>query len=362
MILNDRNTKVTPLTPSKHIGQAKSLFRCDLSALTSTLRALNEGLNCDMLTSLAPRTIISRQMAPQKWLYHYTTAAGLLGILSEQAIHATHFRFLNDRSERDYGWDFIMGDLNATLENSSSVGDEAAVDAVHFISNIIGTMAFIDALYLCCFSLRGDDLSQWRGYGEPGTDRYCIRFGRIALRDTLMPEKVLGWQRASTSRWLTLIYDKKKQQSEAKKAVEKAVKSVVTAEQRANERAKAVKVPINPDLLKFSAVMDLLTTAASFKNPSFESEREVRYATTLAEGEETVAFKVGGGHLKPYIELKDIYVTLGEEKRKHLLPVTEITVLPGRSADQAIAAAKILLRKAGYAGVDVKRSKIPYAD
>jgi hypothetical protein len=300
-------------------------------------------------------------MAPQKWLYHYTTDAGLLGILSEQAIHATHFRFLNDRSERDYGWDFIKGELNAALENSSSMGDQAAVDAVHFISTI-GTMAFIDALYLCCFSLRGDDLSQWRGYGEPGTDRYCIRFGRIALRDTLMPEKVLGEQRASTSRWLTLIYDKKKQQSEAKKAVEKAVESVVTAEQRGKELAKAGKVAINPDLIKVSAVMNLLTTAASFKNPSFESEREVRYATTLAEGEETVAFKVGGGHLKPYIELKDIYVTLGEEKRKHLLPVTEITVLPGHSPEQAIAAAKILLRKAGYAGVDVKRSKIPYAD
>jgi hypothetical protein len=177
-----------------------------------------------------------------------------------------------------------------------------------------------------------------------------------------MPEKVLGGQRASTSRWLTLIYDKKKQKSEAKKAVEKAVKSVITAEQRANERAKGVKAAINPDLLRVSAVMDLLTTAASFKNPSFESEREVRYATTLTNGEETTAFKVGSGHLNPYIVLKNIYVTLGEEMGKHLLPVTEITVLPGRSPDQAIAAAKILLRKVGYAGVDVKRSKIPYAD
>jgi hypothetical protein len=40
-------------------------------------------------------------------LYHYTDQRGLDGILSSASIWATHYKFLNDFSERDHGFGFF---------------------------------------------------------------------------------------------------------------------------------------------------------------------------------------------------------------------------------------------------------------
>ena len=41
---------------------------------------------------------------PEKLLYHYTDQTGLDGILSSGCMWATHFKFLNDSSEREHGF------------------------------------------------------------------------------------------------------------------------------------------------------------------------------------------------------------------------------------------------------------------
>jgi hypothetical protein len=40
-------------------------------------------------------------------LYHYTAADGLLGMLQSHQIWATNVRFINDRSELDYGINLV---------------------------------------------------------------------------------------------------------------------------------------------------------------------------------------------------------------------------------------------------------------
>src|SRR5438046_354076 len=43
------------------------------------------------------------QPEPPRVLYHYTDAKGLIGILDSNRLHATHYRFVNDTSEINYG-------------------------------------------------------------------------------------------------------------------------------------------------------------------------------------------------------------------------------------------------------------------
>ena len=50
--------------------------------------------------------------------YHYTDAAGLVGMLSTHKVRATEFRFLNDRSEVRHTLNLVRDLLNEQLGTS----------------------------------------------------------------------------------------------------------------------------------------------------------------------------------------------------------------------------------------------------
>jgi hypothetical protein len=52
---------------------------------------------------------LSRQ--PQTTLYHYTTQAGLLGIIKEREIWATHTQHLNDQREYRLAIDMVSAEI-----------------------------------------------------------------------------------------------------------------------------------------------------------------------------------------------------------------------------------------------------------
>lgn len=54
-----------------------------------------------------------------KHLYHYTTLEGLKGIISSNALWATHYKYLNDSSEVDYARSIISEALADTIEKNS---------------------------------------------------------------------------------------------------------------------------------------------------------------------------------------------------------------------------------------------------
>lgn len=126
-------------------------------------------------------------------LYHYTTAAGLHGIVTTATLWATDLRFLNDAQEALYG---AAAMRQAVLEFSRSHllerrhwGDTAQADhAAHcFEMYRRGVISALDAhsvgLYVSCFCESGDLLSQWRGYG---TDHgYAIECATEPLRSAL---------------------------------------------------------------------------------------------------------------------------------------------------------------------------------
>jgi hypothetical protein len=92
-------------------------------------------------------------------LYHYTTQAGLLGILQGNCMWATAAQYLNDSSEYEYWLHLIAERLTAAANATVDEGEGARLSAIS-----AGLTAFRS---VCIVSLttEGDSLSQWRAYG-----------------------------------------------------------------------------------------------------------------------------------------------------------------------------------------------------
>jgi hypothetical protein len=95
-------------------------------------------------------------------LFHYTSADGLIGILSSKSIWMTDLRYMNDSSELQYSRSLIETRLKS---RSNEIQRE-------FIKRIVQTFDPFSnrfSVFATCFCEDGNLLSQWRGYrGEGG--------------------------------------------------------------------------------------------------------------------------------------------------------------------------------------------------
>jgi hypothetical protein len=129
---------------------------------------------------------------PPEILYHYTTRAGMLGILQNRCLWLSDALYLNDASELTYGYRLI-NDALRKLETASL--PEAA--SKQMVSGSLPKGTSIKQLtrlpvvsaFVMSFTTRDDDLSQWRGYGGAG-DVYCIGFRCSAIKAAATPAGV----------------------------------------------------------------------------------------------------------------------------------------------------------------------------
>src|SRR5260370_10550976 len=101
---------------------------------------------------------------PSGCLYHYTGAAGAIGIIQGRKIWATDYRHLNDRKEYRIGPKLLEDELRSRrLEGKHRIGFERLVEQTQRLC------------YVLSFSEMGDQLSQWRAY-SPAGNGYALGF------------------------------------------------------------------------------------------------------------------------------------------------------------------------------------------
>lgn len=111
--------------------------------------------------------------ASDELFYHYTNANGLLGVFESRSIWSTHFRYLNDITEFDYGLEIIFEVLDVYLKEQNF--DDAKVGKINYVFRDQLSLDINKAdVYVACFCTNGDLLSQWRGYA--GSEGYSIGF------------------------------------------------------------------------------------------------------------------------------------------------------------------------------------------
>jgi hypothetical protein len=291
---------------------------------------------------------------PSEPLWHYTTAAGLLGILRNNdesagpdrynpVLHATAAQFLNDQRELTLGLGLMKEFLEIYADRQLF---DHNPDAKTFIGAVCEAIqSIIDRTYphyvhcsTISFSTQCDSLSQWRAYGQ-GTGGFAIGFdpSKFPRSHPLARQGGIGLQK------VTYVTDTLEQ------PLLDAFNLFVAQALHDSPAEKPTDSAVN------KAVQRLAYPAASVKHIGFCDELEWRFVEPgfgLKRGDPNKPdFRIGAAGLGPY--------------RPVALPadaVTGVWVGPGQYQYENYLAAQSMLYRYGYieASHNVQRSSTPF--
>jgi hypothetical protein len=273
-------------------------------------------------------------------VYHYTNAAGLLGILSRKELWQGDVEVMNDAQELEFIVPPIVSDLTRKADMLwPSVNDDPEQSAewcrAQIVRMIVGflTRSIKNAedetyhVYATCFCEDSDLLSQWRGYaGEGG---YAVGFYAEALKVAATRE-VEGVEQSCLAR---IHYGL----DSARAALDALVGNLAM-------HAKA-HYSVESWHQFMQQVLPLVSTV---KHPSFAEEREWRLLSLSWGLEGDLEFRAGRLGLIPY--------------RRFPIPVdsvANVTVGPGYHPEVRQASVVQYLRKHGFKDADVRLSNSP---
>lgn len=114
--------------------------------------------------------------APPDTLWHYTNAAGFLGIFRSGKLWATNTDYLNDASEMRYARRLVWQAIER-IRSSITIREEHEMLG-HFLQ-CVGDDA-IRPVFITSFSAEKNELSQWRAYGG-STGSFALGFNSALL-------------------------------------------------------------------------------------------------------------------------------------------------------------------------------------
>lgn len=230
--------------------------------------------------------------------YHYTTAAGLHGILSSKCVYATDKHFLNDRTEVKHGTDTAISALEAKIKGSTRDQKELLEVSCDYMRAEREERHFIFSM-----SERQDDLSQWRGYSDDGNG-YTLGFDTSFFRNVSVGQTApFGFNRVSYSnpQFRALITKLVAEYSEA-----------IDEGESASDVAPA-----------FSGSLE--AAACYYKHNSFRFEREWRAVSYVyPDDDEEILVRSSGSRLIPYVKFPLC-------EKGGALPILEIGIGPSVS-------------------------------
>lgn len=356
---------------------------------------------------------------PQGLLYHYTDQKGLLGILDNKSIWATHIRYLNDASEYIHGITIakkLIKELNidagpvlkaidsdeASMQMKESIGV-----AISDVLNRIDEVSVFVASFFDSEKERspeetqdaGDNLGQWRAYSR-GSAGFSIGFDKALLSDYIQE---LGDEYECPITSASCVYDVQVQQDYLNSVVGEIGPIVLQHLQSSMDNFMANGFPTLMEMAKkninnmppdeimqrviagaaskfseiyqqgaeaFSASMIPILTKIVIppifmKKPAFRDEHEWRIAKLYSGSSSDFLFRPGKSSLVPYISVP---LPLLREDGSSL--IRRIVVGPSPVIKDAVTAVKMLVEKKGYMvagpgkiyGIEIIPSKIPYRD
>lgn len=226
----------------------------------------------DRVHQILKQFVFEKSKTPAE-LFHYTTAAGLIGIIRLNSFWASNWSFLNDRGEGHYGRAILTREL---IDRYSPKHPEAVRIVLEQLQNHHPWDN-----YVVSFCENGDLLSQWRGYGlgySLGVNLRDQNFG-----EAMVHRMLYGDEHAEA------FFDKIEQN---------------LSDQFDQDFAEILKN--NP----LAVVRYIRMLGDYFKDPAFSEEKEWRLsksqnglATNLSPPD-ALMFRDRGSDILPYIELK----------------------------------------------------------
>lgn len=279
-------------------------------------------------------------------IFHYTDLNGLQGILESKGFWLSEAKFLNDAEELYNG-----AKLTKSLIEKLIVKERYSP----FKEILLETLAQLKTYdyknnYIASFSLKSDDLEQWRAYAKNGSG-VCI--GLDINKKTTYPHftqsnlwtlrKVIYNDDIKTWILYSIIF---KYFYEYKKDIMNGV------------------TYIDNDYIE-SLTKSLARVYIYFKNKAFESENETRLVYDMGDPLKLFNkkyYRNVNNVLVPYICSNDTKLKNGDGKRLEvdLLPITKIIVGPTVNQDVTTSSIKNFVEDIGYNKSIVQLSEIPY--
>lgn len=256
-------------------------------------------------------------------VYHYTDAAGLIGMLNSGQIWMTDYRFLNDKTEYTH----------TTKVSKSVISELLKKEPTDTQSRLYSTILAHEELeeptasFVFSLSQRRDDLSQWRGYAREG-EGFTLGLSGEALCEASCNDEN-GFNFASVEYELAT----------QSRVLQRALQDI----------EKQIAVQLNKPDADLDEILDDAARAfvwlrrnrgALNKHHSFRGEMEWRLVSYLTHDEPTKV-RSSGPRLVRYVEFD---VSVARDSR---LPLVEIGIGPGFSGAEK-AAVESLCRNHDY--------------
>lgn len=297
-------------------------------------------------------------------MHHYTSAAGLLGILKTGTLRATEHTGLNDFAEISAGQGFV---LDRWLEVRESFLDEFGPLYTEKVSGGLRHLqrgfSSLSATspYVFCASNDPDDVNQWRLYADNGRG-FAITLDTTAALDLVQPHATpvnddadqIGEQSPPlptrrVSDWKPVLYQEK-QKLEAFEDVLGWVKGQVATLSLLSEPH-----PFHHQALVQEVRKAVDSLCALIKTRGFAGENESRIVINL----DKLSHKYIDFRDNSYGIVRSTSLTTPPTRPlgTTLLPITNVTLGPSQHFDLAAPTIEALLDRHGYAHVKVKKSE-----
>jgi len=267
-------------------------------------------------------------------LYHYTDLAGLQGIVQNHDLWLTHSRYSNDDEEITHGYRIVKEVIDGERLGAEMPDKITYLDILaELVKNPTP-----EGVYICCFCLEDNLLSQWRGYGANGTG-VSVRFDPDAFAYITGSDSPHG----GLMRLWKVFYETERQKFIVKAAIDFALNDPTprSVEERAQQAADAIQFFI-----------------PTFKNQGFSEERECRLIfTPPPDCRVQPQFRVTRGMLAPYYSLRKLS---GDSPSPRRLPIMGVRIGPSANKRLNLESAQMLLTQADYINVIVDSSNTPY--
>lgn len=272
-------------------------------------------------------------------IFHYTTTAGLLGIIEKKAIWVTNTLYMNDLSEQSHSLE-IARKAALSLGESSKYSEKfkrLLVDAFSRHGHVYA--AYSRPSYIACFTDNGDSLPMWSLYSD--TSGISIEFDLCTdYKFTFGPNCFFR----------DIIYDDNLISKIVEKVIDEYYSEYIKDEETNDEE---YLVRIN-SVYSEEILSNIFHSSIYFKHMAFANEHETRLIYT-PHGDTDAKFRVKNNFLIPYFEIPLIDI----DKRKKL-PIRSITI--GPSVEQKLISRGIshFMKASGYDAVKIENSQIPY--
>lgn len=225
-------------------------------------------------------------MSEQKF-GHYTSQAGMMGIIESEKLWATNIKYLNDEHEFQHALDLIREIIPQSKYSKENPDYDKYLDYIGKLQEKIETLdnSRSDSVFTISFTEETDLLSQWRGYC-PSNNGFCIKIDVDKVREEAA-------QIYNQVHLMKCVYDHKAKEAELKDLLNKYWSKFT------EESTKKGKREVIDDLSK-----EIILLASHFKHPSFSEEKERRIVVILEYAPDNdLRFREGQFSIVPYIEL-----------------------------------------------------------